>query len=164
MSKSLIPWRRKRENGHDRPGDLSLAQLRSEFDTMFDRFFRDPWGFWDRGESLSTLAATPRMDLSETENEVTVTMELPGVRADDVDIRVTGDLLTVHGEKKDQREEKKADYHFVERQYGGFQRTVQLPSTVDPDKVDASFKDGVLTITVAKHPHARPRQIKVRAT
>jgi len=160
MSMSLIPWRRKRAN-HD-PLDLSLAQIRNEFDALFDRFFRDPWGFWETRSGSTSLSVLPRMDLAETENEVTVTMELPGVRPEDVDIRVTGDRLTVRGQKREQRSEKKRDYHFVERQFGSFQRTVQLPSTVDPDRVDATFKDGVLTITIAKHAEARPRQIKVR--
>jgi HSP20 family protein len=79
-----------------------------------------------------------------------------------VDIRISGDLLTVRGEKKADKEEKERDYHYVERQYGSFHRTVQLRSTVDPEKVDATFKNGVLTITMAKRADAKARKIKVR--
>lgn len=161
--RSLIPWRRKRERAEQGAQPLmSLARLRNEMDTLFERFFRDPWGLVDWEWPAGGLAAVPRTDLAETEDNVTVTMELPGVNPEDVQIDITGDLLTVRGEKREEKQEKKKDYHYVERQFGSFQRTVQLPSTVDPDKVDATYRNGVLTITIAKHAEARPRKIKVR--
>jgi HSP20 family protein len=89
-------------------------------------------------------------------------MELPGVRPEDVDIRITGGVLTIRGEKREEKEEKNKNLHFTERSFGSFQRSVQLPSTVDPDKVEATFKNGVLTVTVAKHADAKPKRIKVR--
>ena len=160
---NLIPWRRKQEpNRHEIEPESSLARLRGEIDTLLGRFFGDPWGFAGFGSPWTQLAAAPRTDLADTDKDVTVTMELPGVDPQDVEIHINGDLLTVRGEKKAEREEKKKDYHYVERQFGSFCRTVQVPSTADPDKVDAAYKDGVLTITIAKHPDAKPKRITVR--
>ena len=100
----------------------------------------------------------PRTDLADTEVDVTVTMELPGVDPTNVDISITGDVLTVRGKKK----EKNKNYHYIEWQHGSFYRSIQLPSTVDPSKVDATFKNGILSISVAKNPEAKPKRITVR--
>ena len=159
---NLIPWRRKREesSGSTEP-ENALVQLRREMDTLFDRFFHNPWGHSGFDLSLAGLT-TPRTDLADTENQVTVTMELPGVQPEDVDIRITGGVLTIHGEKREEKEEKKKNVHFTERSFGSFQRSVQLPSTIDPDQVEATFKNGVLTVAVAKRAEAKLRRIKVR--
>jgi HSP20 family protein len=159
---NIIPWRNKRdERAITRPA-AGLPRLRAEFDELFDRFFRDPWGLeladWFGGEG----AWGPRLDLSESDKEVTIRAELPGIEPDDVEINVTGNVLTLRGEKKQEHEEKKRDYHYVERQYGSFHRSVQLPAGVDPDKVDAAYKNGVLTVTIAKRPDALPKKIKVK--
>lgn len=160
---SLIPWRNKREDRAGLiPAESPLARFRDEMENMFDRFFSDPWG--------SSLAETPtgragwgpRMDLAETENEVTVTAEVPGVDPKELQIDVNGNMLTVRGEKKQEKEEKRKNYHYTECHYGSFQRSVQLPSSVDPEKVDAAFKDGVLTVTLAKRADAKPKKIAVR--
>ena len=160
---NLIPWRKKRESDEGRePSETSLANLRHDMDSLFDRFFRDPWSWGDSDSPASGLMNMPRTDLADTENEVTVTMELPGVDPKNVDISITGDVLTVRGEKKEEKKERKKNYHYVERQHGSFHRSVQLPSTVDPSKVDATFKDGVLSVSVAKNPEAKPKRITVR--
>ncbi|HID22498.1 MAG TPA: Hsp20/alpha crystallin family protein [Planctomycetaceae bacterium] len=160
---NLIPFRRKREQSEVEPTpETSLARLRREMDALFDRFFRQPWDLWGREWPTGGWISAPRTDLADSADEVTVTMELPGIDPKDVDISISGDMLTVRGEKRAESEEKKRDYHYVERQFCSFQRTVQLPSTVDPEKVDASYRNGVLTIRVAKHPGARPRKIRVR--
>jgi len=159
---NLIPWRRKRAAGANDLMPATLGQLRKQIDTLFERFFRDPWSLPDVEWPWSGLLATPRTDLADSADEVTVTMELPGVDPQDVDIQITGDRLTVRGTKKAEKEEQRRDYHYVERQYGSFHRTVQLPSTVDPNKVDASYKNGVLTIRIGKRPDLRPKKIKVR--
>jgi len=160
---NLIPWRRKRETGEEgEPAETSLANLRHDMDSLFERFFRDPWGWGDSDSPSSGLMSVPRTDLADTENEVTVTMELPGVDPNNVDISITGDVLTVRGEKKEEKKEKKRNFHYVERQHGSFHRSVQLPGTVDPSKVDAAFKDGVLSISFAKNPEAKPKRITVR--
>ncbi len=159
---NLIPWRKKREHREQTDPEYALARFREDFETLLDRFFRNPWSLTGFGSVWPELANVPRTDLADNESEVTVTMELPGVDPKDVEITITGDLLTVRGEKKTEHEEKKKDYHYVERQFGTFQRTIQLPSTVDPGKVDAKFKHGVLTINIAKRSEAKPRKITVR--
>lgn len=158
---NITPWRRKNERSDlaARP-ESTLARLRDEMDTLFDRFFRDPFGAFDLAFQGSGVA--PRMDLVEDENELRVAVELPGVDPKDVEIDVSGGRLTIRGEKKHEKQEKRADYHYVERQFGSFQRSLMLPSTVDPDKVEATHANGVLTIRLAKHPDAKPRKIKVR--
>jgi HSP20 family protein len=163
-SMKLVPWKRNREQ-EDIFGqpDTSLARLRGEMDNLFDRFFRDPWGAGAWDSPLNAPAAAPRMDLAESENDVTVTMELPGVDPKAVQIDVVGDVLTVRGEKKQEKEERRRNVHYTERQYGSFQRTVQLPHYVDADKVDASYREGLLTITMPKKPGAQPKRITVKS-
>lgn len=152
---NLIPWRNKTEQ---RPnGGTGLSRVRTEMDELFDQFLRDPWGALAHGWS-----AGPLMDVSETEDEILVTAELPGVDPRDIDIDVTGNTLTIRGEKKQEREEKERDYHFVERRFGRFQRSIQLPGPVDPDKVEAVDKHGTLVIKLAKAPDARRKKIQVK--
>jgi HSP20 family protein len=129
-------------------------------DRLVDRFFRDPFGIepFDGFAGLSDV----RVDVSETERDLTVTAELPGVDPEGVDVQVVGQTLTLRGEKKQETEDKQHDYHFVERRFGSFSRTLQLPATVDADKVDARFRNGVLTVTIAKRLDARPKRIEVR--
>lgn len=156
---NLIPWRRKREpQAEEFSPATALARLRRDIDTLFDRFFGEPVGGFFGGPTLM-----PRMDLAESENDVTVTMDLPGVDPDKIEIDVSGDLLTVRGHKQRQREEKRGTYHYVERAWGDFQRCIPLPSTVDPDRATASYKDGVLTITIPKHAHVQPKKITVKS-
>ena len=158
---NLIPWRRKRETSEQREqSETSLAGLRHDVDSLFDRFLRDPWCDFD--SSLRELARMPLMDLADAESEVTVTMELPGVDPKEVDISITGDVLTVRGEKKTEKKEKTKDCRYVERQQGSFHRSVRLPGSVDPSKVEATFKNGILSINVAKDPDAKPKRITVR--
>jgi len=160
---SLIPWRNKRESRDlERVSPRALPRLRDQIDELFDRFMHDFWSegpHWlsERGFGFST-----RADLAETDDEVTVKMDLPGVEPKDVDISLEGNVLTIRGEKKEEKEEKKRDYHYVERQFGSFHRSIQLPSTVDPEKVDATFKNGVLTVTVAKRADAKAKRIEVK--
>jgi HSP20 family protein len=160
---NIIPWRKNREgNDESVAAETSLARLRHEMDTVFDRFLRDPWGLTSFESSLGRLSAMPRTDLAETDSQVIVTMDVPGVDPKEVQIELEGDTLTVRGEKQSQKEEKRRDYHYIERQSGSFMRRIRLPSTVDPDKVEATHKNGVLTITIAKHPGATPKRIKLR--
>jgi len=81
-----------------------------------------------------------------------------------VDISLEGNILNIRGEKKEEKEEKKRDYYYTERQFGSFHRSIQLPSSVDPDKVEAKFKDGVLTVTVPKRADAKPKRIEVKTS
>jgi len=161
---NLIPWRNKREGGESEPAaDHPLARLRSEMDQLFERFWREPFGLgmndlWPRMSALG-----PRINMAESDQDITVTAELPGVDPGDVDISVSGDVLTIRGEKKQEKEDRKRDYHCVERSYGRFQRSIRLPGSADPDKVDATFRNGVLTLTLQKRPDAKPRRIAVKS-
>jgi HSP20 family protein len=139
-----------------------LSLFRDEIDSVFDRFLRNPWAPLDLGE-MAGLTGFPRTDLAESENDVTVTMELPGIDAKNLEIDVTEGALTIRGEKKHEQEERRRNYHYVERSFGSFSRTVPLPSTIDSGKVEARCKDGVLTVTVAKRPDAKPKRIPVKA-
>jgi len=153
---NIIPWKSRSMQRRDGRESDPFSRLRDEMDTLFDRFVGD-WG-------LPAARATggPSVDLAETETEIVVKAELPGVDPKDVDIRVEGNLLTIRGEKKQETEEKRRDYHYVERQYGMFHRTIQLPSSVDDSRTDARYKDGVLTITLPKRADARAKKVSVR--
>jgi len=156
---NLIPWRRKREQYSEEWSPLTaLARLRRDMDALFERLFGE-----STGSLFAAPALMPRTDLAESENEVTVTMDLPGVDPDNIEIDISRDLLTVRARKHRENEEKRGTYHYVERASGEFQRCVQLPSTVDPDRASASYRAGVLTITIPKHAHVQPKKITVKS-
>ena len=102
------------------------------------------------------------MDVAERENEFVVKMELPGLSKEDVKLTIQDNMLTIRGEKKMEGEENASDYHRVERSYGSFQRCFTLGQAVKADKVDASFKDGILTITVPKAEEVKQKQIDIK--
>lgn len=104
----------------------------------------------------------PSVDISETETDLFVTAELPGLEVKDVNVSISGDLLTIKGEKKKEKEEKDEHHHYVERFSGSFQRSVRLPVDVKSDKVEASFKKGILKITLPKAEEARKKSIEVK--
>ena len=157
----LIRWRNK----HRALGSTvehPLATFRNEVENLFDRFLRDPWGTNWSGMMTPATRSVPQLDLVESDNDVTVRAELPGVRPEDVKIEVSGNVLRLAGEKSQEKEEKGQNCCYCERQFGSFTRMIQLPSTVDPDKVEATYKDGVLTIRLSKHPGVKPKRIPVR--
>lgn len=161
---NLIPWRHKRENRNG--GTISehpLARLRDEMDDIFDRFWRDPWSTNLVDMAMPRSGFSLRTNLAETDDELTITAELPGVDPKDVDISVSGNTLQIRGEKKEEKQDRKKAYHYVERSYGSFQRSIALPSSVDPDKVDASYRNGILTVTLQKRPDAKPKRIAVKS-
>lgn len=104
----------------------------------------------------------PSLDLSETKNDIVVKAELPGIDTKDIDISLTNDVLSIKGEKKQEKEEKEEDYHFVERSYGSFTRSIRLPRDVQSDKISASYKNGVLKITLPKSEEAKKKEVKVK--
>ncbi|MBM2839971.1 MAG: Heat shock protein, Hsp20 family [Bacteroidetes bacterium] len=112
--------------------------------------------------SFGTSVWTPAVDVAENENEVQVKVELPGVSKDDVKITMQENILTIRGEKKQEKETKNSEYHRVERSYGSFQRSFTLPTNVKHDKIEASYNDGVLTVTLPKAEEAKPKQIEVK--
>lgn len=160
---NLIPWRNKRESENVTTADpFPLARFRNSLDEAFERMWRDPWGAGLTDLFPLRAGFGLKTDLAESVSEVTVTAELPGVDPEDVDISVSGNTLTIRGEKKQEKKDKKQDYHYVERHYGSFHRSIQLPNTVDPDKIEANYKNGVLTVTIPKHAEAKPRRITVK--
>jgi HSP20 family protein len=134
--------------------------LRDAMDHLFEESFVRPFGGWP------TLSGGPQalaLDMYETDESLVVEASLPGISPDEVDISVVGNTLTIkgeHEEKKEQQEEGK--YHFRERRYGAFQRSITLPVDVNADKADASFHDGVLKLTLPKVEEAKPKRIEVK--
>ncbi len=128
-----------------------MLQLHREMNRLFDDILRTG-GAPSSGQTGSggVLMAAPRLDVHETDNELCVVAELPGVAPSDVDVRVEGDVLTLSGEKKNESEQKQPNYHVMERSYGRFQRSLQLPFSPDAQQVDASFDNGVLTVRIPK--------------
>ncbi len=138
-----------------------------EFVTLQDRMnrlFRDPRGPVEQDEALTTTAFAPPVDVYEDEHNVTLKIEVPGIDEKDIDVRIENNTLTVHGERKFEKDEKEENYRRVERQYGSFTRTFSLPSTVNHDNVQADYDKGVLKIKLAKKAEAKPKQIKVNVS
>jgi HSP20 family protein len=136
-----------------------VASFRHEMSRLIDDFFGPDWGLMP--VSWGDLGRFPSLDVSETDKSITVIAEVPGVKAGDIDISVQGDMLTVKGEKKEQRDEKKGAVHRVERRYGRFERTVQLPCEAEASKASATFKDGLLTIELPKRPGSQPKRLQI---
>ncbi|HET7890133.1 MAG TPA: Hsp20/alpha crystallin family protein [Candidatus Sulfotelmatobacter sp.] len=137
-----------------------------EFATLQDRInrvFRDSYS-GAQDDSLTTSSFAPAVDVYEDEHKVTLKIEVPGIDEKDIDVRVENNTLTVHGERKIEKEEKEENYRRVERQYGSFTRTFTLPQTVDTENVAATYDKGVLKINLPKKAEAKPKQIKVNVS
>jgi HSP20 family protein len=148
----LMPWKKR--------GSSEVTRFRSELDNLFDRFF--DLDFPSTRDLFKESGWFPSVDISEGKKEITVKAEIPGVEAKDIDIALDGRRLTIKGEKKQEKEEKEENLHRVERSYGYFNRTVELPTEVDPGKVDAAYKKGVLTIVMKKTKEAEAKKIEVK--
>jgi len=145
--RNLLPIRRNR--------DLSLFG-EFDLDRIFEDFFRRPFAL-----SLFSREIVPLVDLYEKGNKVIVRAELPGIKPEEVDLSVDGNLLTIRGEKKQENEVKEKDYYRFERSYGSFQRTVELPAQVKADEAKAAYKDGVLEIELTKTEEVKKKKIKI---
>ena len=128
-------------------------EMNQMFDNFFDNFRLSPF----RKENLETF---PRVDIKETNKEVDVSAELPGLEAKDIDISISDNILTLSGEKSKEAENKGEGYYRMERIYGSFHRSVMLPTEVESDNVKAVFKNGILRITIPKKPEANEKQRK----
>jgi HSP20 family protein len=134
-----------------------------EFSTLQDRMnrlFRDSFGE-GREEALTTSTFAPAVDVYEDEHSTTLKIEVPGIHEEDIDVRIENNTLTVHGDRKFEKEEKEENYRRVERQYGSFTRSFTLPNTLSTEDVVANYDKGVLKIKLAKKAEAKPKQIKV---
>jgi HSP20 family protein len=151
---SLLPRRR----GPEERGPL--AGLQHEMNRLFEDFFSGGGPL----RSLFTDGDTflPAVDIRETNDKIVIDAELPGLNPQDVTIRVEGERLVLSGERRQEKKEQNESYARVERSYGRFERQLQLPPGVDPEKVDATFKNGVLTIEIAKKEEAKPKTIEVK--
>ena len=138
-----------------------------EFSTLQDRInrvFRESYRSEGQEDSLTTSTFAPAVDVYEDEHQVTLKIEVPGIDEKDIDVQVENNTLTVHGERKIEKEEKEENYRRVERQYGSFTRTFNLPQTVDTENVSATYDKGVLKIALPKKAEAKPKQIKVNVS
>jgi len=154
--KSLIPVGRDRDRG--RAGGAFMS-LQREIDRLFDDFSR---GFPTITGNDAT-ALMPNMDVTETDKEIEITAELPGLEEKDVQVNVADNVLTIRGEKKAEKEQTDKNYRLVERSYGSFERTLELPEGVNADAIKANISKGVLKVTVPKPVPAQARKIDVKS-
>jgi len=156
MSRFLAP---SRSSSRAVAAQDPFSDLHREMNRLFDDFLvGGPLG------TARTLMASPRLDMRESQQELCIAAELPGVKPEDVEIRIEGSMLTLRGEKANEAEEKKEDYYLMERSYGRFQRSLQLPYSPDPDQVRAQFDNGVLTIHVPKEAQQeRSRRVEIQS-
>ena len=143
----------KRREGHAHPLDL----FRREMDQLLNDFFTGRQLYDGNG-----IMSAPAVDVSETDNEVQVHVELPGVSPEEVTISAEEDTLIIKGEKKVERESEDKQWHVIERSYGTFSRVVPLPTPVDSAKAKASYKDGVLEIVLPKKPEKQARKVEIK--
>lgn len=144
---TVVRWRPFRE----------MNGLQREMNRMFDSFFRDA-----EEESATEASWYPSLDIKETSDKVQVSAELPGMQKEDIKVSIRDNILHLSGEKKREEEEKDANFHRVERFYGVFSRSVNLPAPVEISKVEAFFKDGVLRLILPKAEQEKPRQIEIK--
>lgn len=175
--RDLVPWGReksakgdrKRRTGRDvivrgDDGD-SVVSLQQELNDVFDRFFeRFERPFFDRSFGLAGLSQ-PSIDITESDKQIKIAVDLPGMDEDDIDVSLTGDILTIRGERRHEREEDEKGYFLHERSYGSFYRTIPMPPGLETDRAKAEFKKGVLRITMPKSSHAKDltKRIEVKA-
>lgn len=155
LNRSLIPWRKRDYSEAASP----MVRLQREMNQLFNNFFND----WNLPTfSTRESAVIPTVDVVESEKDIRVTAEIPGIDEKNIEISVMGNALTISGEKKEEKEEKGQTYHRIERSYGSFSRTIPLPVEVDPDKTEAVYKNGVLTVTLPKVEQAKRRKIEIK--
>ena len=158
---NLIPWKSRSSPPANVPASTHpVDRLRSEMDRMFDRFFSEPFGFADE-LAPSFGAVSTAIDVTESDDGIVVRAEIPGVDPQDLDITLRGDVLSISGEKKESTEKKGENFYHSERRFGSFRRTLQLPVPVNPDKMTAEHKNGVVQIRFQKEPGAVPKRITV---
>jgi HSP20 family protein len=157
---NLVPWKKnKQELSTERQAPLS--QLRWEMDQLFDRFFSDPFSLLTKDVSRAFGDWTPSIDVTESNTEVAVKIEVPGVAPENVNVSLNGNVLTVEGEKSAEREEEGKNYYRAERSFGSFRRSVELPQNVDLDSAAAEHTNGVLTVRLTKRKGSEAKRIPI---
>jgi HSP20 family protein len=135
----------------------SIRTRDSIFDDLFNELYSLPTSFL----SKSGMDLSPRIDISETDSEYKIEAELPGINQKEIDVKIDNNILTIKGKKEDIKEEKEKNYHLRERYYGAFQRSISLPNNIEPEKIKASFENGVLNISVPKSDKRTPKKIEI---
>lgn len=138
----------------------NLSSIHREMNRLFDDFLSAP----PESRDLIEGAWSPKVDISETEHEVVVTAELPGIKKEDVKVNVQNNVLTLSGEKKQEKETKEKNFHRIERSYGSFHRSFTLPMEVDTEKIGATYKEGLLKVTLPKAEVSKPKQIDINVS
>jgi HSP20 family protein len=158
---AIVPSRKNEERSLAQRAGEPLSHLRNQINRVFDDFFGESWlrprremaaGFW------------PQVDVTQTDKEIKVSADIPGVEPKDIDVSVEDGMLIIKGEKKYEREEKEKGQYRMERSYGSFERAIELPAEVDESKAKAEFKKGVLRLTLHKRPGAPSRRKKIPVT
>jgi HSP20 family protein len=148
MAWEVTPWR-----------PFEFEKMRREMDRLWDSFFESkPTRRVGEGEWA------PSLDISETKGDLVVKAELPGIDPKEIDISLNEGILTIKGEKMQEKEEKEEGYHLVERSYGSFTRSIRLPREIQSEKINASYKNGVLKITLPKTEEAKKKEVKIKVT
>lgn len=156
MMNNLIPWKRGEMQRNGNGTQMApVSSMRMDWDRLFDRILDDAWSPTGGSHGLA-------LDLAETDEAIRVRAEVPGMGPDDLDISLSGDILTLSGQKSDQDEIKDGSRFYSERHFGSYQRAVKLPCPVNPDQVSAEHKNGVVTITLPKAETVRPKRISVK--
>jgi HSP20 family protein len=152
----LIPWKRRKR---ERAPATWPGEFRREFDDLVARFFGEGFGLTDQGWAGTFR---PAIDVSETDDEIVIKAEVPGTEQKDLQVELTGDVLTIKGEKREEREKKDESHHRIERSFGSFTRSFALPCEVKEEAVEAVYKDGILTLKLPKCETAKKKSIKIK--
>ena len=145
-----------------RSGFNDVAVLQNRLNSIFQEFARPAGDVSEGSETLAMGHFVPAVDVYEDAQKLVLKLEVPGIRREDLDIRVEGRTLTVKGERKFESNEKEENFHRIERRYGSFVRSFTLPLSVNTDEITAATADGLLTVSLAKKPEAKPKQIHVQ--
>jgi HSP20 family protein len=161
MAEDKIKMKEGREVGPWRPFS-GLTGMEQEVEKLFEDFWGRPFGWPERWRSRELKVRGPAIEVYEETGDVVVKAEIPGLKKEDLQVNLSDNLLTIHGEKKQEEEKKEKGYYYSERSYGSFSRSIQLPTDVQPEKVSASFKDGVLEIRLPKTEEAKRKEVKIK--
>lgn len=164
MIKDLLPWKKRKESEVPVRQNDAWSDLHKKMNSLFDNFFDD----YDNAcrlprklsEEFSSLS--PVVEVSENDDALEISAELPGIDPGDLDVSIDGNFLTIKGEKKEEKEDKKKNFHLMERRYGSFTRTLNIPAeNLDLDKIESKFKKGVLKLKLPKTSEAKSKQRKI---
>lgn len=158
MINKLVPWKKSGLQREDGWNDHPLDRLHREVNVLFDSFFQRPGYFVDR------VGASSGLEVSETDDEIRVKAELPGLDEKDIGVSIQENVLTIRGEHREEMREKKRKYHLSEMHYGSCSRTIPLPAEVDAGRAAARFKRGVLTLTLPKTEQAKAARRRIPVT